>query len=69
MLDLEMREALSQQLPDVMVPIHTPPGELVLSASSVGHAGVDGRPRASTPPLHTPPSPRSPRERTSTRSP
>eukprot|EP00975_Prorocentrum_lima_P018526 3899403-Prorocentrum_lima.AAC.1 len=49
-----------------MAPIHTPPRGLVQSASSVGHAGADGRARSSTPPQRTPPSPR---ERTSTRSP
>eukprot|EP00975_Prorocentrum_lima_P008081 1726570-Prorocentrum_lima.AAC.1 len=38
-----------------MVPIHTPPGELVLSASSGGHAGVGDRVRPSTPVLRTPP--------------
>eukprot|EP00975_Prorocentrum_lima_P059295 12430716-Prorocentrum_lima.AAC.1 len=40
MLDPRMLAALSQQLEDVTVPIHTPPGELVLPASSVGHAGI-----------------------------
>eukprot|EP00975_Prorocentrum_lima_P027015 5681959-Prorocentrum_lima.AAC.1 len=58
MLDPDILESLSQQLTDVIVPIHTPPGEHVLSASCVGHAGVCDRSRPSTPPLRTPPSPR-----------
>eukprot|EP00975_Prorocentrum_lima_P016449 3486783-Prorocentrum_lima.AAC.1 len=66
MLDLEMLEAPSEQLNNAIVPTNTPPGELVQSASSVGHAGVDGRSRASTPPQRTPPSRR---EIISTRSP
>eukprot|EP00975_Prorocentrum_lima_P002001 434918-Prorocentrum_lima.AAC.1 len=39
MLDPEILLSLSQQLGDVTVPIHTPPGELVPAASSAGHAG------------------------------
>eukprot|EP00975_Prorocentrum_lima_P011212 2379052-Prorocentrum_lima.AAC.1 len=58
MLDPEILGPLVQQLTYVMVPVHTPPGGLVLSASSVGHAGVGYRSRPSTPPLRTPPSPR-----------
>eukprot|EP00975_Prorocentrum_lima_P004328 938389-Prorocentrum_lima.AAC.1 len=61
-----LEEALSEQLNTAIVPLQTPPGELVQSASSVGRAWVDGHSRASTPPRRTPPNPR---ERTSTRSP
>eukprot|EP00975_Prorocentrum_lima_P010163 2166298-Prorocentrum_lima.AAC.1 len=43
LLDFEMLEALSEQFNNAIVPIHTPPGELLQSASSVGHAGADGR--------------------------
>eukprot|EP00975_Prorocentrum_lima_P019660 4138096-Prorocentrum_lima.AAC.1 len=38
-----MLEALSEQRNNAIVPTHTPPGELVQSASSVGNAGVDGK--------------------------
>eukprot|EP00975_Prorocentrum_lima_P050474 10572464-Prorocentrum_lima.AAC.1 len=64
MLDPELWEALNDKLNNASFPITTPPGELVQSASSVGHAGVNGlRSRTPTPTLRTPPSPR---ERTST---
>eukprot|EP00975_Prorocentrum_lima_P021148 4449552-Prorocentrum_lima.AAC.1 len=45
-----MLEAISEQLNNAAVPTQTPPGELVRSVSSVGHAGIDGCCRASTPP-------------------
>eukprot|EP00975_Prorocentrum_lima_P016783 3556238-Prorocentrum_lima.AAC.1 len=38
-LDPGILESLSQELDKVCIPIITPPGGLVLSASSVGHAG------------------------------
>eukprot|EP00975_Prorocentrum_lima_P031481 6607350-Prorocentrum_lima.AAC.1 len=38
MLDLELLEALSEQLNNAIVPTNTPPEELVQSASGVGHA-------------------------------
>eukprot|EP00975_Prorocentrum_lima_P006726 1446488-Prorocentrum_lima.AAC.1 len=59
MLDLEMVNNLTMPYS----PCRHHQGELVRSVSSVGHAGVDGRSRASTPPLRPP---LSPRERTST---
>eukprot|EP00975_Prorocentrum_lima_P041772 8777838-Prorocentrum_lima.AAC.1 len=50
--------ALSQQLENAIVPVTTPPEELVQSVSS-GHARVDERTaRSSTPTQRTPPSPR-----------
>eukprot|EP00975_Prorocentrum_lima_P007481 1604772-Prorocentrum_lima.AAC.1 len=50
-MDPEILESVGQPLEDVMVRIHTPPEELVLSSSSVGHAGVGDRSRPSAPPL------------------
>eukprot|EP00975_Prorocentrum_lima_P066260 12908136-Prorocentrum_lima.AAC.1 len=50
LLDLELLEALSEQLNNAIVPTNTPPEELVQSASSVGHGGADGRSGAPTPP-------------------
>eukprot|EP00975_Prorocentrum_lima_P054864 11502971-Prorocentrum_lima.AAC.1 len=50
MFDLEMLEALSEQLNNIIVPSNTPPGDVMQFASSVGHAGVDGRLRAYSPP-------------------
>eukprot|EP00975_Prorocentrum_lima_P062190 12884332-Prorocentrum_lima.AAC.1 len=59
MLDRELLEALSEELNNASFPSNTPPGELLQSASGVGHAGADClRSRTPTPTLRTPPSPR-----------
>eukprot|EP00975_Prorocentrum_lima_P023532 4951871-Prorocentrum_lima.AAC.1 len=50
MLDPEILQSLSQQLKNLTVPIHSPPGELVLFASHVGHAGMGDRSMPCTPP-------------------